>query len=48
MAVSAVEGALLLSRARRDVTPLYQVADELEVLVAGALADPVEVGGVRR
>lgn len=37
MAVSAVEGALLLARARRDVEPLHRVADELEVLVAGAL-----------
>lgn len=42
MAVSAVEGALLLSRARRDVTPLHRVADELEVLIEGALPERVE------
>lgn len=41
MAVASLEGALLLARARRDVTPLRQIADELAVLIAGALADPV-------
>jgi TetR/AcrR family transcriptional repressor of lmrAB and yxaGH operons len=42
MAVSAVEGALLLSRAYRDVAPLRRVADELERLIEGALPESVE------
>lgn len=37
MAVASVEGALLIARARRDVMPLHRIADELAVLVGGAL-----------
>lgn len=42
MAVSSLEGGLLLARARHDTRPLHQIADELEVLVRGALASEVE------
>jgi TetR/AcrR family transcriptional regulator, lmrAB and yxaGH operons repressor len=35
--VSAVEGALLLARARRDVAPLDTVAEELALMVRSAL-----------
>lgn len=45
VAISAVEGALLLARARRDVTPLHDVAGELEVLIRGAL--PAGAGATR-
>jgi TetR/AcrR family transcriptional repressor of lmrAB and yxaGH operons len=38
MAVSAIEGALVLARARRDVEPLRQVGRELEALFHGAAA----------
>ena len=41
MAVASLEGALLLARARRDVAPLDRIADEMEVLISGALPDPV-------
>jgi AcrR family transcriptional regulator len=36
--VSAVEGAIVLSRAEHDAGPLLDVADELESLVSAALA----------
>lgn len=42
MAVASLEGGILLARARRDVGPLHRIADELEVLVRGALPAPVE------
>ncbi|MBE1490207.1 TetR/AcrR family transcriptional regulator [Plantactinospora soyae] len=35
--LSAVEGALLLARVRRDTRPLHAVADELEPLVSSAV-----------
>jgi TetR/AcrR family transcriptional regulator, lmrAB and yxaGH operons repressor len=34
--LAAVEGALLLAKTRRDVTPLRQVAADLRVLIEGA------------
>jgi AcrR family transcriptional regulator len=37
LVVSAVEGAIVLSRAERDSTPLLDVAAELEGVIAGAL-----------
>jgi AcrR family transcriptional regulator len=37
LAVAAVEGAILLCRAQRDLTPLDQVAAELEALITAAL-----------
>lgn len=41
MAVASLEGALLLARAHRDVSPLHRISDEMEVLISGALPDPV-------
>jgi AcrR family transcriptional regulator len=38
LVVSAVEGAIVLSRAERDATPLLEVAGELEATIAAALA----------
>jgi AcrR family transcriptional regulator len=37
LVVSAVEGAIVLSRAERDTAPLLAVADELEDVIAAAL-----------
>jgi AcrR family transcriptional regulator len=37
LVVSAVEGAIVLSRAERDPTPLLEVAAELEDVIAAAL-----------
>ena len=45
--VAAVEGALILARARRDIKPLEIVADELEAMVQGALARTGQEGRVR-
>lgn len=41
MAVASLEGGILLARARRDIGPLHRIADELEVLVRGALPSSV-------
>jgi len=38
LVVSAVEGAIVLSRAKRDPLPLLDVARELELVLDGALA----------
>ena len=38
LVVSAVEGAIVLSRAERDPKPLLDVAAELEDVIAAALA----------
>lgn len=38
LVVSAVEGAIVLSRAERSATPLLDVATELEAVLDGALA----------
>jgi AcrR family transcriptional regulator len=38
LAVSAVEGGIVLARAQRSAAPLERVADELEALVAAAVA----------
>lgn len=52
--VAAIEGALLLARARRDCTPMLQIAAELEVLVNAALvaetppARPPKAGKARK
>ena len=35
--IAAIEGALIMARAQRSLKPLEQVADELELLVSGAL-----------
>jgi AcrR family transcriptional regulator len=40
LAVSAIEGALVLSRARRDIAPLDTVHDQLRALFGAALSDP--------
>jgi TetR/AcrR family transcriptional repressor of lmrAB and yxaGH operons len=45
MSVAAVEGALLLARARRDTAPLHRVADELEILISGALSERPAAAG---
>jgi AcrR family transcriptional regulator len=37
LAVAAIEGAIVLARAKRSVAPLERVADELEALIAAAL-----------
>lgn len=37
LVVSAVEGAIVLSRAERDSAPLLDVADELEAVLRSAL-----------
>ena len=39
IALSAVEGAIVLSRAERSTAPLDQVLDELEILFTGAVGD---------
>ena len=39
MAVSSIEGAIVLSRAERSVAPLERVGGELELLVGAALRD---------
>ena len=38
LAIAAIEGAIVLARAQRTSAPLERVADELEVLTAGAVA----------
>jgi hypothetical protein len=38
LAVAAVEGGIVLARAERSAAPLERVADELEALVAVAIA----------
>jgi AcrR family transcriptional regulator len=38
LAIAAIEGAIVLARAQRSSAPLERVADELESLVAGAVA----------
>jgi AcrR family transcriptional regulator len=40
LAIAAIEGAIVLARAQRSVTPLERVADELEALVTGAVGPP--------
>jgi AcrR family transcriptional regulator len=39
LAIAAIEGGIVLARAQRSNAPLERVADELEVLLAGAVAD---------
>ena len=39
LAIAAIEGGIVLARAQRSNEPLERVADELEVLLAGAVAD---------
>ncbi len=40
LVVSAVEGAIVLSRAERDPAPLLDVARELEATIAAAVDGP--------
>jgi hypothetical protein len=42
IAISAVEGAVILSRAEQSNAPLERVADELQRLFHGALEDARE------
>ncbi|MCW2986425.1 MAG: hypothetical protein JWR63_3995, partial [Conexibacter sp.] len=39
LAVAAIEGAVVLSRAQRSSAPMEQVADELLAVAAGALGE---------
>lgn len=47
LVVSAVEGAIVLSRAERDPAPLVEVADELEAVLREALSSAAEQRALR-
>ncbi|WP_420918275.1 hypothetical protein [Streptomyces caniscabiei] len=38
LVVASVEGAIAMCRAKRGIQPLDQVAEQLEALIAGAVA----------